>query len=480
MSFALRHAERWNLERVIVVIPYTSIIEQNAKEYGDALGEHNVIEHHSSLDTEQRRREKGEEFTSRQELAAENWDAPVIVTTTVQFFESLFSNHPSRCRKLHNIARSGIILDEVQTLPPGFLSSITEALNELVSHYGCTVVLSTATPPALAEREGFPQGLQNVRAIIADSKVLNDQLQRVEYSWPDMNAEASSWTSLASDMSAHSQSLAVVHLRQDARLLAQEVMKVASVDSVFHLSALMCPAHRSDVLARIKGRLAQRMPCRLISTQLVEAGVDVDFPIVFRCLGGLDSIVQAGGRCNREGRLDKGTVVVFRAPTFPPHGTPRRALDVTESLLREYSGQLDLSAIDIFDKYFRMLYAAENLDKQQIQMQRQEFNFALVGRGFKLIEDGFSVPIVVPYGEASNRLLNIRQNGPTRQNLRSIQRFTVSIYQDAFSMLEQAGALEEVCEDVLALAAPFRNRYDPVYGLMIGKKLTADPETLVQ
>ncbi|MGH9688390.1 MAG: CRISPR-associated endonuclease Cas3'' [Candidatus Acidiferrales bacterium] len=479
MSFALRHAERWGLRRIIVVIPYTSIIEQNAKEYADALGDHNVVEHHSNLDPEQQKREKGEEFTARLDLAAENWDAPVIVTTTVQFFESLFSNNPSRCRKLHNIADSVIILDEVQTLPPGFLLSITDILSELSLHYSCSVVLSTATPPALTQRESFPQGLRNVRPIVADSDELNAQLQRVKYSWPDMDSAPRNWPSLASEMSEHSQFLTIVHRRQDARFLAQELMKIVPCDSVFHLSALMCPLHRSDVLAQIKVRLAEGTQCRLISTQLIEAGVDVDFRVVYRCLGGVDSIVQAGGRCNREGRLESGTVFVFRAPTSPPPGTPRRALQVTESLLREYSGQLNLMATETFDKYFRMLYAAEDLDTHKIQEQRQGFNFASVGRDFKLIEDGYSVPIVVPYGESLDRLVSIRHNGPSRETLRGIQRFIVNIYRDAFSHLRQAGAVEEVSENLFALAGPFHRQYDPVYGLLIDEKLTADPEALI-
>jgi CRISPR-associated endonuclease/helicase Cas3 len=479
MSFALHHAERWQLRRVIVVIPYTSIIEQNAHEYAEAMGEDNVVEHHSSLDPDKRGRTRGEEWVTREELAAENWDAPVVVTTTVQFFESLFSNRPSRCRKLHNIARSVVILDEVQTLPPGFLLSITECLSELTTNYGCTVVLSTATPPALARRSTFPQGLENVRPIIAASDGMHHQLQRAEYVWPDLEAPACTWPELAAEIARHSQVLTVVHRRKDARLLAQEISKLVPMDSVVHLSALMCPAHRTDVLARVKKKLASGVPCRLISTQLVEAGVDVDFPAVYRCLGGLDSIVQAGGRCNREGRLDMGRVVVFRAPSDPPPGTPRRALEVTESLLREHCGELDLSGIKTFDKYFRMLYAAEVLDRQQIQMQRQEFNFASVGRDFRLIEDGFSTPIVVPYGESSDLIAEIRRDGPTRKNLRAVQRFTVSIYREECSKLTLAGALDEVGECVRILAEPFRHLYDAFFGLAVGESAAPDPAALI-
>jgi CRISPR-associated endonuclease/helicase Cas3 len=245
----------------------------------------------------------GEEVTGRLERACENWDAPVIVTTTVQFFESLFSNHPSRCRKIHNISRSVIILDEVQCLPPGFLLSIVEALNELVAHYGCTVVLSTATPPALGARERFEVGLKGTREIVANLKELAEKLKRVEYAWPETGTPAMTWSQLAEAMALHQQTLAVVHKRDDARNLARELQAVAPDETVWHLSALMCAAHRSQVLAQIKERLRQGMPCRVVSTQLVEAGVDVDFPLVYRALGGLDSIVQAAGRCNREGQL---------------------------------------------------------------------------------------------------------------------------------------------------------------------------------
>jgi len=478
MSFALSHAERHCLRRVIVVIPYTSIIEQNCDVYSQALGAENVVEHHSSLDLDRKKDELGEEVTHRHELACENWDAPVIVTTSVQFFESLFSNRSSRCRKVHNIARSVIILDEVQSFPPAFLLSMVEALNELAAHYGCSIVLSTATPPALAAREGFSAGLCRIRGIVANSKELAKKLERVEYTWPGESVTSMTRPQLAREMAQHHQVLAVVHKRDDARNLARELSAIVPGESVWHLSALMCAAHRSEVLAKIKDALAQGAACRVVSTQLVEAGVDLDFPVVYRALAGLDSIVQAAGRCNREGRLSKGRVIVFRAETTPPRGTPRQAMEVTESLLSESGGGLDPSDPDLFQKYFRMLYLVKDLDSKRIQTLRQEFSFATVGREFRLIEDGFTTPVVVPYGEAAVHVQELRLRGPTRETMRGLQRFIVNIYPDASAKLSAAGALEEV-EGIFVLAKPYEQSYDKTFGLLTGGEPQADPTALI-
>jgi CRISPR-associated endonuclease/helicase Cas3 len=479
MSFALHHAQLHNLRRVIVVIPYTSIIEQNAEVYRKALGTEAVVEHQSSLDPKERRAMYGEEITSRAELASENWDAPVIVTTTVQFFESLFSNRPSRCRKLHNVAGSVIVLDEVQTLPPAFLHSILDALNELVRSYRCSVVLSTATPPSLRWRAGFELGLRDCREIAPSPQQLASQLKRVEYVWPDDDARELEPANLASELARHSQVLAIVHRREDARLTAQHLEAFAKDGSVHHLSALMCPAHRSQTLDEIKKTLGRGAPCRVVSTQLVEAGVDVDFPLVYRALGGLDSIVQAAGRCNREGRIDRGKMIVFRARSAPPRGTPRRALGITESLLREHGGTLDLNDPVIFEDYFRMLYFAEDLDAKGIQTLRQEFRFASVSREFQLIEDGFTHSVVVPFGNASARLDELRRLGPTRETTRGLQAFTVNIYPDAFQKLSNTGALQEILEGTWAVTGFFSGLYDNKYGLVVGDELLPNVEGLI-
>lgn len=479
MAFALKHAEIHHQKRIIVVIPYTSIIEQNTAEYRLALGAENLIEHHSNLDTEKYKKRYGEEETRRMELASENWDAPIIVTTTVQFFESLFSNRPSRCRKLHNITRSVIILDEVQTLPPEYLICILDALNELTTHYGCSIVLSTATPPALSQRERFEWGLKDVREIVPSPDAIASELKRVEYSWPEPDSPPVLWENLAKELAGFEQVLAVVHRRKDAHELAEYLGFLLEDQAVFHLSALMCPAHRSDVLKLVKDRLSAGKPCRLVSTQLIEAGVDVDFPVVYRALGGLDSMVQAAGRCNREGRLDFGRVKIFRAFSNPPSGTPRKAMDIAEGLLRKNDGSLDISANDIFYEYFRSLYFGSELDVKRIQSLRQEFKFADVAGEFRLIEDGFTESIVVPYKEGQTRLMKLIERGPSRAALRSLQPFIVNIYPNAFQHLNSNGALEEVADGLFTLSPVFVHLYTRDYGLTVEGEIDPDPGDLV-
>ena len=241
----------------------------------------------------------------------------------------------------------------------------------------------------------------------------------------------------------------------------------------------MCAAHRSEVLAQIKEALTLGAACRVVSTQLVEAGVDLDFPVVYRALGGLDSIVQAAGRCNREGHLNRGRVVVFRAETSPPRGTPRQAMDVTESLLREAEGSLDPFDPDLFEKYFRMLYLVKDLDAKRIQPLRQGFNFASVAREFKLIEDGFTKSIVVPFGDAQKHLQDLRLKGSTRETLRGLQRFIVNVYPNAFAKFSAVGALEEVVEGIFVLSKPYEKSYDQTFGLITGDEPLADPAALI-
>jgi len=316
MAFALRHAERHDLRRVIVVIPYLSIIEQNAAQYRRIFDPDNtglVIEHHSAVmapeDGEERQR-------SPLEYAAENWDAPIIVTTSVQFIESLFANRPARCRKLHNIARSVVIFDEVQTLPSHLLNPLLNVLRELKTHYGVSVVFSTATQPAFRHnaatlKEGFTA--HEVTEITRDTAETFHRLRRVKFKLP-ANGETTDWRALAEAIAPRPQALCVVNVRRHAFELWEELRNILASDerdTVFHLSSAMCAQHRFDLLgddkdpaaATIRYRLRTGQPCRVISTQLIEAGVDVDFPVVWRALGPLDAIVQAAGRCNREGRV---------------------------------------------------------------------------------------------------------------------------------------------------------------------------------
>ena len=303
LAFALRHGVKNKLRRIIYVIPYTSIIEQNAEVFRHILGENNVIEHHSgaSFDSD----EETNDAASRRRLAAENWDAPVIVTTAVQFFESLYANRPSKCRKLHNIANSVIIFDEAQMLPTFHLKPCVAVIANLVAHFGATAVLCTATQPVLNDLiHSFAPGI-SIREICPNVSQLEEQFRRVSFQTVGTLTNAA----LAAALSEHSQVLCIVNTRK----AAQEIYRQLSGEGNFHLSTLMCPAHRQAILQDVRERLKQGLPCRVISTSLIEAGVDVDFPAVYREMAGLDSILQAAGRCNRNGKrsADQSRVTIF-------------------------------------------------------------------------------------------------------------------------------------------------------------------------
>jgi len=481
MAFALRHAERHALHRVIVVIPYTSIIEQNAKVYGEYLGAQNVIEHHSNVD-EVQRLESNREAEIRRRLAAENWDAHVVVTTNVQFFESLFSNAPSRCRKLHNIARSVVVLDEAQTLPADYLNCALDAIRELVDTYGCSLLLMSATQPALRKREALPFGLADhtVREIVPEPDALAHAMKRVEIHWPS-GAQPTPYQGVAEQMRQHEQVLAVVHRRRDARVLAQLLPE----EHRFHLSALMCPAHRTEVLTAVKERLKTGSPCRLVATQVVEAGVDIDFPVVLRALAGLDSLAQAAGRCNREGALRDGDghsrlgqFVVFRAETKPPPGILKVGLESTEALLARHGTNLSFADPRFLEEYFRVLYGKCETDRKGVQSERRQLNFATVAQRVRLIEDGYTRPVIVPWGDALRRLRAFGRT-PNRETQRALQPYMVQIPERELRTLISVGAVESVQEFAHALAPAFGSLYDPVFGLIVDEYATPDPAALV-
>jgi CRISPR-associated endonuclease/helicase Cas3 len=470
MSFALHHALQYGMRRVICVIPYTSIIEQNASVYRKALGCENVLEHHCNFSPEKESSGNAklhsfdEKTLTLFEKAAENWDFPIIVTTTIQFFESLFANGAGHCRKLHNIARSVIILDEAQSLPPKFLNTILDGMRELVEHYGCSIVISTATQPALETRQGF-SGLENVRPIIAEPQKLFRDLRRVCCHWPKKNERLSGWEELAQDAQRHKRVLLITHKRKDARALTKELKRQDPVSPLFHLSAQMCPAHRFDTLDRISAALKNSdLPCRVVSTQLVEAGVDLDFGVVYRALGGLDSIAQAAGRCNREGREELGHVYIYRF-TEPPAGVPRLGLDTCEAMLNEAESdgkELDLDNPQIFVDYFRNFYVKRPADP--VPAYREKFAYEKVDECFKIIEEERRKSIVVPYEGAGKVIDEIKRDGWSRASRRKLQQFTVQITERDFK--EMFGALEEISENVYMLSRLYRDSYDPLFGLL--------------
>lgn len=479
MAFALRHAIQHGLRRVIVAIPFTSIIEQNARAYREIFGLENVVEHHSNLD-EAKLRELHDEAEISRQLASENWDASVVVTTNVQLFESIFANRPSRCRKLHNLARTVIILDEAQALPPGFLLPVLDALQELVARYDCTVVLSTATQPALTQRPSLPQGLEGAHEIIADPAALAKALARVDVRWPPADGDPLPFEELAERLSAEHQVLAIVHRRQDARDLASFLPG----PDRYHLSALMCPAHRLEVLDRVREALKADRVTRLVSTQVVEAGVDIDFPVVYRALAGLDSLVQAAGRCNREGTLKdptgapmRGRFEIFQARTEPPPGILRRGLEATSAMLARYPEGLPFGDPGVIEEYFRLLYSAVELDVHGIQGHRARLDYGSTAEAFRLMPQA-TWPVVVPWGDAARRLAR-HAGHPNRETFRGLQPFTVQVYDQQLRQLRTAGALDEVSEGLFALTSPFHDLYDPEFGLLSSDTTLADPAALI-
>lgn len=460
LAFALRHAQAHGLRRVIYAIPYTSIIEQTAdvfREVFASLGEV-VVEHHSSLAPEHE--------TNRSRLAAENWDAPLVVTTTVQLFESLFAARVSHCRKLHNIARSVLILDEAQLLPVEFLRPILFALDELMARYGVSVLLSTATQPALLARGDFKGLTAYARELAPEPERLRQSLRRVRVERLHGLDRRIRWDELTELIAAESRALCIVDRRDSARDLTGMLP-----DGTFHLSALMCPQHRSEVLTKIRQRLGDRQAeVRVVATQLVEAGVDLDFPVVFRAVAGLDSVAQAAGRCNREGQLAEGRLVVFAAPKPPPDGVLRQAAAIAERLLRgDDEDPLTLAA---FTRFFTQLYwvQGDRLDSKQIisgynallARSRLQYAFRTAAEVFRIIPDE-QVPVVVPWGDARLLVREVERAGASRGRLRRLQRFTVGVYRRTAQGLLTQRVVREILPGLLVLED--ERLYDEFVGL---------------
>jgi len=417
--FALEHAKFHNdklaiddphrFKRIIVVIPYLSIIEQTVSEYIKVFGEKMILEHHSQVEEENASKYKKEKEdgeidlkAKKRRMAAENWDAPIIVTTSVQFFDSLFSRKPSQARKLHNICQSIIIFDEVQTLPPLLLQPILSVLNELTNPkrpYRCSAIFCTATQPALSKTGDLPCGIERIVPIIPIETARGhfNVLRRTDYDWQDKEDEKKSWDDIAKEMlnAPMKQALSVVNTRPNARSLYEAVRNKIGKDDdyLFHLSTWMMPSHRRIVLDEVKNRLENKQPCILVSTQCIEAGVDVDFPEVWRAFGPYDSIVQAAGRCNRNGNLTKGKVHIF----IPSDKGLSKGLYFTATkqtqLLRKMS-LADPENPETFEHYFRLLYQLSVPDECPIQKARSEFRFEEVDRLFNFIDEK-TIPVLI-------------------------------------------------------------------------------------
>lgn len=453
MAFALNHAKAWGKGRVIYAIPYTSIIEQTADLFREVFGSERVVEHHSNVDPDDPERDS---LTRR--LAAENWDAPIVVTTNVQLFESLFAARSSRCRKLHNIVNSVVVLDEAQLLPPDFLDPIRQAIRALARDYRVTFVISTATQPAL--------GFDEARELAPDPERLDRRLRRVRYEWPTPG-EFRTWESVASEIAPFKQVLCIVNKRDDARTLYELIREQ---EGAVHLSALMCGAHRAGKIAEIKVRLKSGKAVRLVSTQLIEAGVDIDFPVVYRAFAGLDSIAQAAGRCNREAGLSElGRVVVFNPPTPPPPGLLRKA----ESKAREVLSGRESAHLDpaLFSKYFDLLYrqGVNSLDRHAIldllgrDSHRMDFQFRTAAELFRLVDESGYGSILVDWGHGRELIEELRRWGAERLRMRRVQRFLVNVPARQLRKLQASGDVEEILPSLFAVATS--GVYDAELGL---------------
>ena len=483
MAFALEHARRHGMQRVIVVIPYLSIIEQNAAEYRKVLDPQNegiVIEHHSAVVTKDDEEEQGR---SPEELAAENWDAPVIVTTSVQFIESLFANRTSKCRKLHNIANSVVLLDEVQTLPSHLLNPLLHVLRDLQKHYRTSFVFSTATQPAFSRSTSLSNGfdVDEVKEIGAQPSELFQKLGRVVY---EVRSTESDWPELAEEWTNEPQALGVVNTRKQAAEW-WELLRGQKSEGVLHLSSAMCAEHRSKVLAEAQWRLENEKPCWLVATQVIEAGVDIDFPLVYRALGPLDSIVQAAGRCNREGLLpNKGRVVVFR-PTDAklPGGVYRVATEITARLLDRLSTDDLSSEPDLFRHYFGELFEDISTDYQRrressIQEDREALRFREVAHKAKVISDDTQA-VIAPREEALEKVAAIRErpqiDGPrfTPKDLRDLQRFMVNLHLRDFQRVGNMGLLCPLLHG-MELSVLGEAAYHEHLGVVIDQRPTED------
>jgi len=503
LAFALDHALEHRLNRIIYVIPFTSIVEQTAQVFREALsplGEDAVLEHHSAFDDEsilRRFRERGEAeqgptAQNKLRLAMENWDAPVVVTTAVQFFESLFANRPSRCRKLHNIARSVVILDEAQKLPLPVLRPCVAALDELARNYGTTIVLCTATQPAIVEHSENPErsfkgGLQKVRELAPEPAKLYEAFQRVNVVREPNPLEDQT---LAERLKAEQQVLCIVNSRAHARALYDAIKEG---DGARHLTTLMCAKHRSQVLSEIKQDLKNERPCRLVATSLIEAGVDVDFPTVYRAEAGIDSIAQAAGRCNRENRyLPKDSrVVVFAPPQWPAPVEVKQFAAVGRSVVRRYDDPLSLEAVEA---YFRELYWLRNqgsqseLDAKQILTRLHDraptldFEFESIANDFRMIED-FMVPIIMPWDDTAERNLSDLEHAERVGGIaRKLQPYIVQVPPKARAQLMSVGAVSAIQPERFGeqfVRLDNVDLYDPKVGLHWDDPRSREPDSLV-
>ena len=467
LLWAMLHAVRHGKDRIIIAIPYTSIIVQTAAILRKIFGAENVLEHHSVFDAEVAFNEYGEDIDGMklsQRLATENWDYPIVVTTNVQLFQSMFSNKPSSCRKLHNVCNSVLILDEVQMLPMEHLQPIVDGLSAYQRLFNTSVLFTTASQPVLSgEHRGCNpmvklKGLSSVKEIIPDEMCLHDKLRRVNLHFDKQPVD---YDALAEKLLQHDKVLCIVNTRKDA----QEVYsRLPQEGCVYHLSRMMCSAHIQKVIAEIKDALKNPgvKIIRVVATQLIEAGVDIDFPVVFRQEAGLDSVLQAAGRCNREGKLGISDAYVFSFNHPLPPGT----LSKGSNTLKNMVGVSDWFAPETMEDYFIRLYRnSDTFDKVEVEkrMKLGELYFETISKEFRLIDDK-GINVVVNYEHSMELVHEIKEKGISYDLMKRLSKYMVNLRERDFKKLIKERLLDEVIDGIYVLSD--REQYDVSTGLV--------------
>lgn len=458
LLWALKHAVKNGLKRVIIAIPYTSIITQTAATLKAIFGEENVLEHHSDFFADC---DEDADIAKARKLGTENWDYPIIVTTNVQLFESLFSNTPAKCRKLHNIAKSVIILDEAQVLPTDYLQPIVDALKSLNRIFGSSVLFTTASQPVLSGDFRNFHGLKEVKEIIPEEWELHKKLRRSSITFMEGNQ---GYDEVAQAVSKHDRVLCIVNTRADAKEIYDRLPKDGLC---LHLSRMMCPAHIKETIALLKAELKKpsESAIRVVSTQLIEAGVDIDFPVVFRQEAGLDSILQAAGRCNREGKMAVCPTYVFnlkKEKNLPP-GFLTRTNNARLSMGQNH----DWFSQEAMKSYFIQLYSRiDNFDTHSIAgslYEPSELLFETAAKEFHLIEDN-TISVFVNWRDSMELIRKLQRFGPSYPLMKALSQYSVNIRQKSFNTLKEAGAIEEPCEGIFVITDP--SYYDDRLGLV--------------
>ena len=495
MAWALEMAIRNHHDRIIYVIPYTSIITQTAMVFREIFGEETILEHHSEVVVEQQTEDdKSGEQMSRLKFLTENWDAPIILTTNVQFFESLFASKPAKCRKVHSIANSVIVMDEVQALPEGFLSPILSAISTLSGAFHCSILCCSATQPVYDEDLCSPDdgGDYYVPLDTKGDLVPREARYFAPFDRVDYHLEPKTVTSqeLAERLAAEHSVLCVVNSRKDAGQVyraLRDILKVKA-DEVIHLSRSMCSAHLRRAIEMIKERMREGEPTKVISTQLIEAGVDLDFPCVWRAYAGLGSIIQAGGRCNREGKMEqRGQVFVFSlADGSKPFGNIARGCNATKMLLHKLSNiKTDPTDPEVIAKYYRLYFKdipdfdTEGIGKD-LTDDPEDINFESAAERFKLIDDKGTFPVIVPYMEVGKALVRKIRNHEilSREDYHRMQEYSVSLREGDYTTLLGHGNIEQIPwgEDFVSVLVDDKC-YDSVAGVVISNHWVEETQT---